>query len=106
MRILVILLLSIMLFFGGVTYGAKEPSIQEPTVVDVEETYPILEVEEKEIDTQQPEEEELAIHRTASILEKIVTSFYEAFIHMIYQFVSQIGRASCRERVWFSVFAE
>ncbi len=88
MRIIVILLLSIMLFFGGVTYGAKDPSMQEPTVVDVEETYPILEVEEKEIDTYQSEEEDLAIHRTASILEKMVTGFYEACIHVIYQFVS------------------
>lgn len=77
-----------MLFFGGVTYGAKNDLKTEQADIIVEETHPIIEVEEKEIDTLEGEEEELAIHRTASILEKVVTTFYEGCIQLMYQFVS------------------
>lgn len=78
-----------MLFFGGVTYGAKERTTTEQPVVEVEieETHPIIEVEEKEMDILQSEEDPV-VNRTASVLEKIVATFYDACIQIMYQFVS------------------
>jgi|SRR5690625_4391037 len=93
-RTVIILLLLLMVFFGGVSYGSKEPNWQNPNTIESEvvETYPIIEVVESEPELE-PEpidqhEEELAVYRTASLFEKVVATFYDTCISIMYQFVS------------------
>jgi len=96
MRPFVIILLLLVVFFGGVSYGANENEPQETTItemdvedIEVEETYPIIEIAENESEVlKKREEEEPAIYQTASLFEKIVTTFYEACIGIIYQFAN------------------
>lgn len=89
-RTVIILLLLLMVFFGGVSYGSKEPNWQEPNTIEPEvvETYPIIEVVESEAESIDQHEEELAVYRTASLFEKVVATFYDTCISIMYQFVS------------------
>jgi len=89
-RTVIILLLLMMVFFGGVSYGAKEPEWQRPSVVEPEvvETYPIIELEDSEIEPFDHQEEELGVYRTASMFENVVSTFYDICIGIMYQFVS------------------
>lgn len=89
MRSLTIILLLAVCFFGGVTYGsfeknrlAEEKELEEE-VIEMDE--PIEETEIEAIDLTYLEENDHFIHKSASLLEKVVTSVFEFIIQMMYR---------------------
>jgi len=88
-RFITILLLLIVFFFGGMSYGSfekdrlkeqpakEEQSIEQESIVDttavISDTTPEL------------EENDYIVHRTASFFEKIVTAVYEGIITILYK---------------------
>lgn len=96
-KLIIRLLIGMLIFIGGVSYGAieEEASIKqnEANIYDeteVSETYPLIEVGEKEEDTinqTDVDDNESIIHTTAALFGKVVSSFYEVGVGLIYQFV-------------------
>lgn len=85
-RTIFILLLSMFIFLGGVSYGAKDTANVTPVVTEtsVEETYPIIEIDETQL---QPSDDELPIYQAASWFENVVLTIYDSGVRIIYQFV-------------------
>ncbi len=85
-RTILILLLSMFIFLGGVSYGAKDTASVAPVVTEtsVEETYPIIEIDEAQL---QPTDDELPIYQAASWFENVVITIYDFGMRVLYQFV-------------------
>lgn len=85
-RFITFTLLLLVFFFGGVSYGAFEKNNQpiETTEEEVIDEAVVIDREAYHPEPIQPEEENYFVHRTASFFEKIVTSLYEAIIHILY----------------------
>lgn len=81
-RFLVIILLILVFFFGGVTYGTlqTEAPLSEPEIVQATPA-DIISIEE-EIET---EGKEHFINKTASFFERIFTTCYEIIIQALYK---------------------
>ncbi len=88
-RFITILLLLVICFFGGISYGSFEkdrltslPKVEEEQmeVTKIIES-PTLNAEQINL----VEEEDVLVHKTASFFEKIVSSMYELMINTLYQ---------------------
>lgn len=87
-RVITILLLLLVFFFGGMSYGSFEKN--RLTVQPVEEEFVIEQASVTESPPLSSEiytidESEHKVHRTASFFEKIVTTGYEIVINILYQ---------------------
>lgn len=92
MRIVTILLAIAVIFFCGMFYGSYErgqqqvestPLEQEIERVSTEETF-----EQRKSEPPPKEEKDYTVHKTASFLEKIVTSLYEYIVQFMYRIAS------------------
>ncbi|HLR71426.1 MAG TPA: hypothetical protein VK085_08340 [Pseudogracilibacillus sp.] len=87
-RFIMISLLLVVFFFGGVSYGTFEKNKlpQQQETESIEETVSIdtsiIEIEREPV--QQKEEGDKLVHKTASFFERIVKKMYELIIHALY----------------------
>lgn len=92
MRLFTVIVLLLLFFFSGMTYGLFESTkSQNNNVIDeqvVDEKTVEEELEELETIVKLPETEPSFIHACAQFLERIITFFYELFIKFLYYIAS------------------
>jgi len=87
MRFITILLLLIVFFFGGMSYGSFErEKIQKPIVMEEIERYDqkIVEFDPLEEEPIPVTKKDYPVHKTATFFEKIVTALYELVVQIMY----------------------
>lgn len=98
-KIIIRLILCLLIFIGGISYGVKgEANSIKPVgavdKVEVSETGPVIEVIEledkpvKETNEYIEADDESIIYQTATLFDKVVSSLYEVGVRLIYQFVN------------------
>src|SRR5690625_2832887 len=91
MRIITVVLLLIVCFFGGMMYGSFEKNqhidIPQSDIVEqeMEQVNTVVDIEMIESELVHIEDQDYKVHKTASFLEKIVTTVYEFIIQLMYQ---------------------
>lgn len=94
-RFITIILLLLVFFFGGMSYGSyerdRQPEQSEDVFVaitEMEQDDNVMSLQSSESEPLQRNNENYKVHKTASFLEQIVTSTYEFVIEMMYTIAS------------------
>lgn len=98
-RMFIRLLICLLIFIGGVSYGINdEEKVINPNEnankIEVNETEPIIEVIDEDTKVIQQRDEQVEaedtslVYKTATFFDKVVSSFYEVGVGLIYQFVN------------------
>ncbi|MEI3606864.1 hypothetical protein SPD48_14260 [Pseudogracilibacillus sp. SE30717A] len=88
-RFIMISLLLLVCFFGGISYGSFEQDRQINVPEIEEEHLEVAKVIEPTTIDPEPithlEEEDVLVHKTATFFEKMVSGMYELIINILYQ---------------------
>lgn len=88
MRVITIILLLGVCFFGGMSYGLfeKERHATQPAPIEQEvEQVAVIELDPTISEPLPPTDHNPTVHKTASFIEKIVSFFYEMVIKIMYK---------------------